>query len=290
MVKIIQNIIFAFELIKFSHSVFALPFALAAMIVAAKGLPDSKTFLLIVCAMVTARSAAMAFNRWTDADIDARNPRTQSRHIPRGLLTRKFVMVFTLVSVTLFAFICYHINPLAFYFSPFVTAWIILYSLAKRFTWFTHVWLGISLGLSAPAAWVAVTGQMPWPALSLGVAVVFWVAGFDILYAMQDADFDRETGIHSIVARFGKLNALRISRLFHFLTVVGMIFFGIQNGLHTPYWITLILVTLALFYEQSLVKPHDLSRINTAFFNVNGLIGLLFLAGILLEFRFGASG
>lgn len=272
-----------FELIKFSHSIFALPFALGAMVVAAKGWPEAKTFLLIVLAMVTARSAAMAFNRIADAEIDAKNPRTQNRHIPQGILSKKFVSLFTIVCSAAFLTACYFINPLAFLLSPLVLLWLFAYSFTKRFTWATHLWLGISLGLSPLATWVAVTNQWPWPALSLGAAVTLWVAGFDIIYATQDFEFDRKEGVQSIVARFGISKALWISRVFHLISFLLLLFFGYQNQLGTTYMVTAFLMGAGLFYEQSLVKPADLSKVNAAFFNMNGVISLLFFFAILME-------
>lgn len=272
-----------FEFIKLSHTVFALPFALGAMVAAAQGWPYAKIFLLIVAAMVTARSAAMAFNRIADAPIDAKNPRTQNRHLPRGILTKKFAWGFTMVSCGLFLLTCSFINPLAFLLSPLVLIWLLAYSYTKRFTWLTHLWLGISLGLAPLGAWVAVTGDWPWPVLSLGAAVTFWAAGFDIIYAAQDVDFDRREGIFSIIARFGIAQGLWMARGLHLLSVLFLLLFGYQNQLGTIYFVTILSIALGLFYEHRLVKPTDLSKVNAAFFNVNGMISLLFFLGILLE-------
>ncbi len=271
------------DLIKFSHSIFALPFALGAMVVAAKGWPGAKIFLLIVVAMVAARSAAMAFNRIADAEIDAKNPRTKNRHIPQGILSKKFVWFFTLICCAAFLATAYLINPLSFLLSPAVLLWLLAYSFTKRFTWATHLWLGVSLGLAPLAAWVAVTNQWPWPALSLGAAVVFWVAGFDIIYACQDFEFDRREKVYSIVARFGIAKALWISRAFHLAGFLLLLLFGYQNQLGPIYMFTALLMGAGLFYEQSLVKPTDLSKVNAAFFNINGVISLLFFVGILLN-------
>lgn len=283
MESVIQKTKNIFELIKFSHSIFALPFALGAMMVAARGWPNAKTFLLIVVAMVAARSSAMAFNRIVDADIDAKNPRTQNRHIPQKILSKKFVSLFTIVCCLIFLTTCHFIGPLAFLLSPLVLLWLLAYSFSKRFTWGSHLWLGVSLGLAPLGAWIAVTGEWPWQALALGVAVTFWVAGFDIIYACQDFEFDRKEGLHSLVARFGTLKALWASRLFHLASVFLLLAFGFQNGLGLIYFATISLITLGLIYEQKLVKPHDLSKVNAAFFNANGLISLLFLFGIVLE-------
>lgn len=271
------------EFIKFSHSVFALPFALGAMVVAAKGWPDAKTFGLIVAAMVTARSAAMAFNRIADAEIDVKNPRTQNRHLPQGILSKQFAWGFTLIGSALFLLIGYFINPMAFALSPLVLIWLLGYSFTKRFTWLTHLWLGVSLGLAPLGAWIAVTGNWPWPALSLGTAVTFWVAGFDIIYAAQDIDFDRKEGICSVVARFGIAGGLWIARGLHLASAFFLWLFGMQNALGPIYFATVAVMALGLGWEHRLVRPDDLSKVNAAFFNVNGVISLLFFFGILLE-------
>lgn len=283
MESIIQKTKHTFELIKFSHSIFALPFALASMLVAARGWPSTNTFLLIIMAMVAARSAAMAFNRLLDAEIDAKNPRTQNRHIPQGILSKKFVALFTIVCCTVFVATCAFINPLSFLLSPFVLIWLLAYSFTKRFTCGSHLWLGTSLGLAPLGAWIAVTGNWPWPALSLAAAVTLWVAGFDILYAAQDFEFDRKMGLQSIVARFGLAKALRLSRLFHGAGFLLLLLFGVQNQLGVIYFIAVFLIGVGLFYEQRLVKPNDLSKIDAAFFNTNGLISFLFLIGTALD-------
>lgn len=282
----LRKTVLTLEMIKFSHSVFALPFALASMIVAAKGWPDSKTFFLILAAMVTARSASMAFNRIIDSEIDAKNPRTATRHLPQGTLSKSFAIGFTLLCVFLFLVTCYLINSLSFLISPFVILFLFFYSYTKRWTWLTHLWLGLSLAYAPLGAWVAVTNEWPWPVLPLAMAVVFWVAGFDIIYATQDYEFDKREGVYSIVARFGIPKALWSSRLFHCLTILFFILFGIQQELSGIYWFTLTLIALGLLYEQSLLSPTNLSKVNAAFFNMNGLISLLFLIGIGLEFLF----
>lgn len=272
-----------FELIKFSHSLFALPFALASMVVAAHGWPAPRAFLLIVAAMIAARSAAVAFNRLVDAEIDAENPRTQNRHIPQGLVSKKFVFAFTFSAVLLFLTTAHFLNPLAFLLSPLVMIFLLGYSFTKRFTWLSHLWLGISLGLAPLAAWVAVKGEWPWPVLWLGTAVTFWVAGFDIIYATQDFEFDRTRGLHSLVARFGIGKALWVSRLLHLLCMGLFILFGLENRFGIPYFTALGLIAVGLIREQGLIRPGDLSKVNAAFFNVNGIIGILFFIGVLLE-------
>lgn len=274
------------EMIKFSHSIFALPFALGAMLVAANGLPNAKVFTLILVCMVAARSATMAYNRLVDAEIDALNPRTQNRHLPQKLLSKKFVLGFILLCSALFLWAADNLNSLTFYLSPLVLIFLFGYSHAKHFTWLTHLWLGTCLGLAPLAAWIAVTGQWPWPTLPLGLAVFFWVAGFDIIYATQDETFDRNAGLHSIVARFGIKRSLIISKIFHLLSVFSLFWFGHQNHLGAIYTATVVLIAAGLAYEQSLIKPTDLSKVNAAFFNMNGIISIVFLLGILLEINF----
>lgn len=278
-----QKVIDTFEFIKFSHSIFALPFALGAMVVASGGWPEAKVFGLIIAAMVTARSAAMAFNRIVDTEMDAKNPRTQHRHLPQGILSKQFAWGFTFVCSGLFLLTCYFINPLAFLLSPLVLIWLLAYSYTKRFTWLTHLWLGMALGLAPLGAWVAVTSTWPWPVLSLGAAVTFWVAGFDIIYATQDIDFDRLEGVYSLVTRFGITKGLRIARGLHVVSVLFLCLFGMQNSLDIIYFATVAIMAIGLWWEHLLVRPNDLSRVNAAFFNVNGMISLLFFLGILLE-------
>ncbi|MDP2599720.1 MAG: 4-hydroxybenzoate octaprenyltransferase [Deltaproteobacteria bacterium] len=273
------------EMIKFSHSIFALPFALGAMIVAARGWPGWKIFLLIVAAMVSARSAAMAFNRLVDLPFDRLNPRTEARHLPQGTLSKGFVTLFTVACAFLFFLVCFYINPLSFRLSPVALLILLGYSFAKRFTHFTHLWLGVALGIAPLAAWIAVTGEWPWPALPLGAAVALWVAGFDILYATQDVEFDRKMGLGSLVSKLGLDKALLLSRFLHLASILFFFQFGYINQLHLIYYFTVVLIGGGLLYEQSLVKTNDLSKVNAAFFTANGIISLLFLIGIILHFH-----
>lgn len=271
------------EMVKFSHSVFALPFALASMLIASQGLPPARLVLLIVLAMVVLRNAGMSFNRYIDAPFDAKNPRTSSRHIPQGLLSRKFVLAFSLVNAGLFILITSQINSLCFYLSFAAVGIVYLYSLTKRFTDWSHLVLGLVLGISPAAAWIAVTNRIDLPPILLGLAVIFWVAGFDIIYATQDYEFDRSARLHSLVVRLGIGRSLIVSRIFHFLTLVFLFFFGRTLDFGGIYYLTLSLVSFLFFYEHSLVSPKDLSRVNAAFFNVNGFISILFLAGVTLS-------
>lgn len=270
------------EMLKLSHTIFALPFALASMLAAAGGLPSWRLVILILLAMVTARNAGMAFNRYLDASIDARNPRTASRHVPQGLLSGRFVLVFSLVNALLFLAVTRAINPLCLALSPVALALLFGYSYMKRFSSLSHLVLGLVLGSSPIAAWIAVRGTFEFPPFVLGLAVAFWVAGFDVIYATQDHDFDRGEGLHSLVVRFGIGRALILARLFHAATISLFVAFGLLLHAPWPYFATVGLIAGLLAYEHSLVKADDLSRINAAFFTVNGYISLIFLAGVAL--------
>ncbi len=268
-----------FELIRFSHTIFALPFALASMLVAAQGLPSLRTIGLILACMVCARTSAMAFNRFIDADIDARNPRTQNRHIPSGLLSKAYVLSLAIASGATFILAAYFLNFLAAILSPLALAIIWLYSFTKRWTYYTQLFLGLSLAISPIGAWIAVTGQFAWPPVLLGGAVAFWVAGFDIYYATQDHDFDQMNHIKSLVVKLGIPGALRLARIFHVLTVGLLLGFSFYVPAPTIYLLTCTVVAGLLIYEHNLVKADDLSRIDAAFFTLNGWIGMLFLVG-----------
>jgi len=262
------------EMIKIEHSVFALPFAMIGMIYAASGWPGWRTFLLIVLAMVSARSAAMAFNRIVDRDIDAKNPRTATRHLPSGKLTLASAWMFFLSSVGFFLLAAALLNALALMLAPIALAVMLGYSYTKRFTWLSHIVLGLSLGIAPAAAWVAVTGTFSWtPALWI-LSVACWTAGFDILYALQDDEFDRQHGLKSIPARFGKRAAIAISRSLHMLAVVFLVSAGIAVGAGALYFVGCGFAAALLIYEQSLVKADDLSRIDMAFFTLNGYVSI----------------
>jgi 4-hydroxybenzoate polyprenyltransferase len=269
-------------MLKISHTVFALPFALASMLAAAGGLPDWRLVVLILLAMITARNAGMAFNRYLDADIDARNPRTASRHIPQGLLSGRFVLVFSLVNALIFLAVTRAINPLCLALSPVALVLLFGYSYMKRVSSLSHLVLGLVLGSSPVAAWIAVRGDFETPPFILGLAVTFWVAGFDVIYATQDHDFDRREGLHSLVVRLGVGRALVLARLFHAVTIVLFAAFGLLIQASWPLFATVALIASLLAYEHSLIKADDLSRVNAAFFTVNGLISLIFLAGVAL--------
>lgn len=270
-------------LIRFSHTLFALPFALFAAVLAWRDVPFQFNHLLgVVLCMVFARSAAMAFNRIVDRDIDAQNPRTQGRHLPAGSLSLKLVILFTVVCAIGFVLstLLFWPNPWPLVLSLPVLAFLLGYSYTKRFTSLCHYWLSAALMLAPIAAWIALTGTLTWPPILLAAVVFFWVGGFDIIYATQDADFDRERNLFSIPARVGSRNALRIAFLSHVLTMVCL--FGLWSvaGMGTVFLVGIIFVSGLLLYEHWIISPHDLSRVNVAFFNINALIsvGLLLLA------------
>ena len=275
MAKIRQTL----ELIRFSHTIFALPFALASMLVAADGLPSLRVFLLIIGCMVLARTSAMAFNRYIDADIDAKNPRTQGRHLPKGLLSKGYVLGLALLTGIAFIALTYFLNNLAFCLSPVALFLIWTYSFAKRWTHFAQLFLGLALAASPIGAWIAVTGEFAWPPLLLGAAVTFWVAGFDIFYATQDHEHDVRAGLKSIVVKYGIARALTLARLFHVLTVLFLLGFTAFVPLPLIYLLACAVVSTVLIYEHSLVSADDLSRVNQAFFALNGWVGIVFLIG-----------
>jgi 4-hydroxybenzoate polyprenyltransferase len=264
------------EMIKFEHSVFALPFALTGALLARRGLPMWRELFWIVVAMVGARSAAMTFNRIADLKLDALNPRTQKRALPAGQLSPRFAVGFTVVSCGLLVLAAYELNPLAFKLSPVAILILLGYSFTKRFTLLSHVILGLCLGMSPPAAWIALRGNLSVSVLLLGAAVTLWVAGFDIIYACQDVEFDHALGLHSLPRRYGICAALYASAALHVVMLALLIVVARMENLG---WIAaagLAAVAALLAYEHALVKPSDLSRVNAAFFTVNGFVSLLF--------------
>ncbi len=265
------------EMIKWEHSVLTLPFGLTGAVLAARGIPSLHTSVWIVVALVAARSAAMAFNRLADAAIDAANPRTRVRAIPAGKLSKSFVAWFVVVASAILVLAAYQLNPLAFYLSPVALALVFLYSFTKRFTRWSHVALGIAMGTAPAAAWIAVRGSLDSRILILTAAVVFWGAGFDILYSCQDYEFDCATGVYSVPKAFGIPTALGIARLFHVITVLLLAWMVTAFGLGKIAVAGVVFVALLLAYEHSLVKHDDLSRVNAAFFTMNGLVSMAFL-------------
>jgi 4-hydroxybenzoate polyprenyltransferase len=269
------------EMIKFEHSVFALPFALVGALLAARvtthGWPTLRQFLWIVVAMVAARSAAMAINRIVDLRYDKENPRTKMRALATGALSVSFAWFFTIIAIVLFFVAAWQLNPLALKLAPIALAILFFYSFTKRFTNWSHLFLGFALGISPAAAWIAITGGLDWRMLILCAAVTLWVGGFDVLYACQDIQFDAEAGLYSVPKRFGIATALLIARTMHVGVVILLSWLATSFGLPWPAWAGIAVVAGLLAYEHSLVHANDLSKLNAAFFTVNGYISILFL-------------
>jgi 4-hydroxybenzoate polyprenyltransferase len=268
------------EMIKFEHSVFALPFALVGALLAAReggALPSWRQILWIIVAMVGARSAAMTMNRIADIEYDRRNPRTANRALPAGELSLGFAWAFTAVASAILVVAAWQLNRLALELSPVALAILFFYSYTKRFTAWSHFVLGFCLGISPAAAWIAIRGSLDLRMLILCAAVTLWVGGFDVLYACQDVDFDKSAGLHSIPKKLGIAKTLIFARAMHLLMVALLIWLATAFHLAWPAWVGIAVVALLLGYEHSLVKPNDLSKMNAAFFAVNGYISLLFL-------------
>jgi 4-hydroxybenzoate polyprenyltransferase len=275
-VPIFHNLRVTLEMIKWEHSIFALPFALCGAMLAAGGVPAWHQLAWIIVAMISARSAAMAFNRVADAAIDAANPRTQTRALPTGTLTPSFVTMFVVISCAVFVLAASQLNHLTLILSPLALAIVLLYSYTKRFTRWSHLVLGFALGIAPAAAWIAVRASLDLRILLLTAAVTFWVGGFDVLYACQDFDFDREAGLHSLPRYFGIRAALVIARLFHVIMLLLLIALVITFGLGKFAIAGVVAVAILLAYEHSLVSSHDLSKLNAAFFTMNGVISVVF--------------
>ncbi len=271
------------EMIKFEHTIFDLPFAFTGALLAARGLPTARQILWITIAMVGARSAAMGFNRWADRKFDAENPRTSERALPKRLVTPLQVIVFTAVSSAVLVIAASQLNALSFALSPVALGIVFFYSYTKRFTFFAHAFLGLAISLAPIGSWIAVAGTIAAPALVLGAGVLFWLLGFDVLYALQDIDFDRQAGLHSIPQRFGIGRSLWISRISHIITMAAL--FWLYGLLSLGwYYLSGVLIALCLMiYEHSLVKEGDLSKLNMAFFNMNGYISVTIFFFTLLD-------
>lgn len=275
-VPVLHNLRVTLEMIKWEHSIFALPFALCGAMLAAGGFPSPHQLLWIIVAMVAARSAAMAFNRWADAAIDAANPRTSSRALPAGNLSAAFVVTFVVVSSGIFILAASQLNRLTLLLSPVALAVLLLYSYTKRVTRWSHLVLGFALGIAPAAAWIAVRGTLDPRILLLTAAVTFWVGGFDVLYACQDFDFDCQAGLHSVPRYFGIPAALWVARAFHLVMVLLLLALQISFGLGMWAGVGVLAVIVLLIYEHSLVRADDLSNLNAAFFTMNGVISVLF--------------
>src|ERR1700680_2939294 len=275
---LLRNMRVTLEMIKWEHSVFALPFALCGAMLAAGGLPRAHQLAWIVVAMVSARSAAMAFNRLADASIDAANPRTRTRALPAGQLTPAFVSTFVLVSCGIFILAASQLNRLTLMLSPVALAVVLLYSYTKRFTRWSHLLLGFALGIAPAGAWIAIRGSLDPRILLLTAAVTFWVAGFDVLYSCQDYDFDSRSGLHSIPRYCGVAKSLWIARSLHAAILLLLMTLVFAFGLGALAVAGVAAVALLLFYEHTLVKADDLSKLNAAFFTMNGVISVVFFA------------
>ena len=270
------------EMIKWEHTAFALPFAYAGMLAAPVPFSFSNLFWITV-AMIGARTAGMTLNRIIDAGIDARNPRTADRAIPKGLIRVKEAWVFTVAAIALLVLATFFLAPITRILWPLVVLGFVIYPYTKRFTWLCHLALGAANGLAPGAAWVAVTGEISWTPVFIWAGAALWVAGFDVIYALLDRDFDLENRVNSLPARFGIRPALVVSRVWHALSVAFLVAFGVAAGLGVVYYLGVVVVAWLLFYEQSLVRADDLSKLNMAFFTMNGVISAIFFLFVLLD-------
>ena len=271
------------RLVKIEHTIFALPFAYVGALLCVRNIPSGHDLVWITLAMIGARSLAMALNRLIDAEIDARNPRTATRELPSGALSKPQVWAFCAASLALFLVAVWQLAPICRWLWPIPLAGFVIYPYLKRFTWLCHLWLGAVDGLAPVGAWVAITGKLPWPAWALGGAVALWIAGFDLFYALFDRDVDREQGLHSWATRFGEVGVFAGARAFHVATVALLVAVGLGLRLGWPYWLGVGATALLLGFEHSLVAPGKLQRLNAAFFTMNGVISVVFLAFVLAE-------
>jgi 4-hydroxybenzoate polyprenyltransferase len=271
------------SLVKFEHTIFALPFAYVGAFLAVDGVPSAHDLLWITVAMVGARSLAMGLNRLIDASIDARNPRTATRELPSGQLTEPQVAMFCLVSLGVFLLAVFQLDPIVRWLWPIPVAGFVIYPYLKRFTWLSHLWLGAIDGLAPMGAWIAITGDLPLAAWLLGGAVACWVAGFDCFYALLDLEFDRRERLKSVATRFGEPGAFWAARMLHVATVGLLLWVGVLLDVGVLYWLGVAAVAVLLIYEHSLVRPGNLRRLDAAFFLVNGIISVTFFAFVLLD-------
>jgi 4-hydroxybenzoate polyprenyltransferase len=285
-----RSIRITLEMIKWEHSIFALPFALTGAMLAAHGWPPARPLAWIIVCMIAARSAAMAFNRWADADLDAANPRTRIRAIPAGLLTRGFAGGFTLVMAAVFILGAAELNRLTLLLSPVVLAVLFFYSYTKRFTRWSHLFLGLALGLAPAGAWIAIRGSLDPRILVLTAAVLFWVAGFDVLYACQDEAHDRSAGLWSVPATLGAAAAFNIARAMHVVMLALLIGLVVLFHLGAIALVGIAAVAALLLWEHLIVSPTDLSRLNAAFFTMNGVISVIFFVFVAADLLLGRRG
>ena len=267
------------SLVKFPHTIFALPFALLGFSLATIHNSDSISWILLVLVllcMLFARNAAMSFNRWADRDIDEINPRTAQREIPAKIIGQRSALIFSIANAFLLVAATWFINPLCFYLSPIALIVIMGYSLTKRFTALSHFVLGLGLALAPTGAYLAVTGTFNWIPVIISLSVLCWVSGFDIIYALQDDDFDRENHLRSIPVMLGRKNALNLSLVLHIITAILLIIAGIEGNFKTIYWLGLAIFSILLFYQHTIVKYNDLRKVNVAFFTLNGIASIVF--------------
>jgi 4-hydroxybenzoate polyprenyltransferase len=269
------------SLVRLEHTLFALPYAYVGAIFAVDGRPSTSDLVWITVAMAGARSLAMALNRLIDAEIDARNPRTARRELPAGLLSRTQVLVFCAVSLAVFALAVSQLAPITRWLAPIPVVAFVIYPYLKRYTPLCHLWLGAVDGLAPVGAWVAITNTVDWQPFLLGGVVCFWIAGFDVIYATMDLEHDRREGLHSIPADWGLATALKVTRLFHALAVVFMVLAGIAFDTGAIYYLGVAICAVLLAYENAIVKPNDLSRVNAAFFNVNAILAGIYLLAVI---------
>jgi len=286
MSSVAGKIVLYLRMIKFPHSIFALPFAFTGAIIAAEGIPSLREIVWITVAMVGARSGAMGLNRVIDRKIDRENPRTKNRELPKGEIRLSEAILFTGVSIAIFIFAAYMLNPLCLKLSPIALAVLFIYSYTKRFTWTTHFVLGLALSAAPLGAWIAVRGTFDTEIIPMGIAVIFWLAGFDTLYALQDIEFDKSHGLYSIPKRFGIKNALLLAKLFHLVTFIMLLATGVLFKMGIFYWLGMMIVAGLFIYEHSLVKESDLNKLDIAFFNMNGYISITVFIFTLMDYIF----
>jgi 4-hydroxybenzoate polyprenyltransferase len=271
------------SLVRIEHTVFALPFAYVGAFLAADGWPGTEAMLWVTVAMVGARTLAMSLNRLLDAELDARNPRTASRELPSGTLSKTQVVVLSLAALAVFLLAVFQLDPIVRWLWPIPVAMFVVYPYLKRVTWLCHLWLGACLGLAPVGAWLAISGTAPWEAWALSAAVAFWVAGFDLFYSLFDLEHDRAEGLHSWAVRFGERGVFWTARAFHAATVLLLALAGLGLESGAAYWLGVVAVAALLAYEHAIVRPGDLRRLNAAFFTVNGVISVVFCAFVALD-------
>jgi 4-hydroxybenzoate polyprenyltransferase len=272
-----------YRLVKFEHTIFALPFAYVGAVLAAQGIPTGHDLLWITVAMIGARSLAMALNRLIDARIDAANPRTAGREIPSGLLSTSSVLGFCVASLVVYVVAVLELNPFVWPLAPIPVAAFVIYPYLKRYTWLCHLWLGAIDGLAPVGAWAAIRGSLEWEAWALGGAVAAWVAGFDLFYSLFDVEVDKEQGLHSWSTRFGERGAFFGARLLHLLTVLMLVAAGAGLDVGISYWLGVLAVAGLMLYEHLLIRPGDLRRLDTAFFTMNGVISVAFCVFVIAD-------